>query len=284
MADFVVISGLSGAGRSTAADVFEDLDWFVIDNLPPVLIPKVGELAAFPGSEIDRVVLVAGTGQLLEELPAAIDALRATTARVRVVFLEASDDALIRRYGSTRRPHPLSDEGVINAVTEERVILQPVKDKADLVIDTSELNVHQLRHRLNTLFADDEERTGMRVSVLSFGFKHGMPTDVDLVLDARFLPNPFWVPELRSRSGLDTPVREYVIGQPETMAFLENLESMLTLCMPAYEREGKAYLTVAIGCTGGRHRSVVLAEEIAKRIESHGYAPSVSHRDIARSD
>jgi UPF0042 nucleotide-binding protein len=277
---------MSGAGRTTAANALEDLGWFVIDNLPPVLLPKMAELAARPGSDIDRVALVAGASSFVDELPPAIEALKATGAAVRVVFLDAGDQVLIRRFGSTRRPHPMSDEGVIAAIAEERATLAHVKDIADLTIDTSELSTHQLRHRLGALFTatTEEGATQVRLAIMSFGYKNGIPTDADYVIDVRFLPNPFWVTELRPKTGLDSPVRDYVLGQESAQPFVESLSDLLSSVIPSFEREGKAYLTVAIGCTGGRHRSVVVAEEVAKRLESAGYAPSVAHRDVLRAD
>ncbi len=282
MSEFIIIAGLSGAGRSTAADALEDLGWFVIDNLPPTLIPKVAELVRGPGSDVSKVALVVGIGEFFEELTPAIDELRDTAESLRVLFLDASDDVLVRRYEGTRRRHPLDEHGLTDAIREERALLMPVKANADVVIDTSELNVHQLRDRVVELFARNEPEGGMRTAVMSFGFKHGIPLDVDLVLDCRFLPNPHWEPELRPQTGLDAPVRDYVLSQPETEEFLSRVDGLLQLLLPAFVKEGKSYLTVAMGCTGGRHRSVALAEEIAKRIESHGFSPAVTHRDIAR--
>ncbi len=280
MSEFVIITGMSGAGRSTAADVLEDLGWFVIDNLPPALVPKVADLAQRPGSVTPKVALVAGTGAFFDQLPPAPEQLRTVARRVTALYLDASDDVIVRRYEGSRRRHPMQEHAVGDAVTQERELLLPVKAAADVVIDTTDLNVHQLRNRILELFAPDEPSGTMRTSVISFGYKHGIPLDVDLVLDCRFLPNPHWEPSLRPLSGLDEPVREYVLGQPETGEFLERLDSLLELLLPAYLREGKAYLTVAVGCTGGRHRSVALAEEISARIAAHGFSPSVSHRDI----
>jgi RNase adapter protein RapZ len=283
MAEFLIITGLSGAGRSQAADTFEDLGWFVIDNMPIALVSKVAELVNAPGSETQRVALVAGRlGTALDELTAALDQLGKTKSRVRVLFLDASDEVLVRRFEGTRRRHPFAAEGVAESIAQERQALQPVKEKADVVVDTSDLNVHQLRDRLIELFARQDAAKPMQTSVVSFGYKHGLPIDVDLVLDCRFLPNPHWVDELRPFNGLDQPVRDYVMGQPETAEFLEKLDDLLGLLLPAYVKEGKSYLTIAVGCTGGQHRSVVLAEEIAKRMAGRGYAPTVNHRDIAR--
>ena len=283
MSEFVVITGLSGAGRTQAANVLEDLGWFVIDNLPPALIPKVTELAQAPGSSIDRVVLVVGTQAYLPESTAALQRLKDAGARVRVLFLEASDEVLIRRYESTRRRHPLGEGGsVAETIDRERQALQAVRDQADVVVDTTELNVHQLRDRIVALFGGDAPAGGMQTNVVSFGYKHGLPLDVDLVIDCRFLPNPHWVEELRPHTGLDDDVRDYVLGFPETGEFLTRLDHLLQLLVPAYVKEGKSYLTVALGCTGGRHRSVAIAEEVGRLLREHGFDATVLHRDKDR--
>src|SRR5438309_557629 len=282
MSEFLIITGLSGAGRSQAANTFEDLGWFVIDNLPPALISKVADLVQGPGSETERVALAIGTGAYLEELTPALDHLRATGAQVRVLFLEASDDVLLRRYENTRRRHPLADsERVADAIARERDALDGVKAASDVVVDTSDFNVHQLRDRLLELFTEDSE-AGLQTSVVSFGYKHGLPLDVDLVFDCRFLPNPNWVDDLRPLNGLDERVRAYVMGQPETGEFLAKLDDLFGLLLPAFVKEGKSYLSIAVGCTGGRHRSVVLAEELAKLLARRGFAPTVQHRDVDR--
>ncbi len=282
MSEFLVITGLSGAGRSQAADTFEDLGWFVIDNLPPALIGKVAELVQSPGSTTERVALVVGTGLYFDELTGALEQLRSTTRRVRTLFLEASDEVLVRRYENTRRRHPMAEaEGLLEGIQRERAVLDMVKAEADVVVDTSELNVHQLRDRLLELFARDAG-PGMQTSVVSFGYKHGLPLDVDLVLDCRFLPNPYWVDELRPLTGLDEPVRDYVLDQPDAKEFLSRVDELLELLLPAYVREGKSYLTLAVGCTGGNHRSVVIAEELGALLERRGFSPTVSHRDIRR--
>ena len=285
MTEFVLITGLSGAGRSNAANTFEDLGWFVIDNLPPSLISKVAELVRSPGSTTERVALVVGTGPLLEyldELPDALEALRATGSRVRILFLEASDEVLIRRYENTRRPHPLAAERVSEAIEQERGALDAVKSEADVVVDTTDLNVHQLRDRLLSIFGHDAEHD-LQTNVVSFGFKHGVPLDVDMVFDCRFLPNPHWVDELRPLTGLDEQVRGYVMRQAETEEFLTKVDDLMGLLLPAFVKEGKSYLSVAVGCTGGRHRSVVIAEELAKLLAQRGFAPTVQHRDVSRS-
>ena len=282
--EFIVITGLSGAGRSLAADHLEDLGWFVIDNLPPQLIPKVAELASAPGSEFAQVVLVVGTGPGFEDVLPALRQVRAGDTPVRILFLDASTSMLVQRYESTRRRHPLSDEQtIVDAIERERVLLDPVKAEADVVVDTSDLNVHQLRERIVLLFGGEADPASrLRTNVMSFGYKHGVPLDVDIVFDCRFLPNPHWVAELRPHSGLDQAVREFVLDQPEAGEFIERIDAVFEVVVPAYVREGKSYLTVALGCTGGRHRSVALAEALASRLEGHGLAASVTHRDIDR--
>jgi RNase adapter protein RapZ len=282
VAEFLVVTGLSGAGRSQAGAVLEDIGWYVMDNIPTALINKVAELVSGPSPETQRLALVVGrhAGQL-GELQAAIAHLKATGEQVRVLFLDASDEVLVRRFEGTRRRHPLGEEGVVEAIADERRRLEPIKEMADVVVDTSDLNVNQLRERLAELFSNGET-IAMQILVLSFGFKHGVPLDVDNVLDVRFLPNPHWVEAMRPLTGLDEPVRRYVLAQPEAKEFLERVEHLLNFLVPAYVNEGKSYLTIAIGCTGGRHRSVVLAEEIADSLRRLGYNPSVTHRDVER--
>lgn len=283
MSEFVVITGLSGAGRSQAANVLEDLGWFVIDNLPPALIDKVAELAQAPGTTIERVALVLGAQAGLQELSAGLATLRASDARVRVLFLEASDKVLLRRYTDTRRRHPLAEgEGIRETIERERANLEPLKAEADVVVDTTELNVHQLRHRIVALFEGDDASPGMQTTVMSFGYKHGLPLDADLVIDCRFLPNPHWVEDLRPHTGEHPEVRRYVLRFPETADFFGRLDHLLDLVLPAYVKEGKSYLTLALGCTGGRHRSVVMSDEVAKLLRRKGYRASLVHRDIDR--
>jgi RNase adapter protein RapZ len=285
MSEFLLITGLSGAGRTQAANTMEDLGWFVIDNLPPSLITKVADLAQATGSPIDRVALVVGReGLYLDDLPPVLDQLRQRADRVTVLYLEASDDVLVRRYEGTRRRHPLTDDSdrVSLGIGRERELLEPVKAQADLVIDTSDLNVHQLRDRLVDLFGGDDPAQGLQTSVVSFGYKHGLPLDVDLVFDCRFLPNPHWVDELRPYTGLDQPVRDYVMQWKETGEFLAKLDDLLGLLLPAYVKEGKSYLSIAVGCTGGQHRSVVLAEELGRLLRARGFDPTIQHRDIGK--
>lgn len=281
VAEFVIVTGLSGAGRSQAGGALEDLGWFVVDNLPTSLIVNVAELAMAPGSIRDRVVLVVGRDiAQLDDLDRAVEELRSRGVRVRIVFLDASDEVLVRRFEGTRRRHPVGREKILEAVAAERERLTSIRLEADVVIDTSDLNVNQLRERLIDMFA--EGREPMRISVMSFGFKYGLPLDVDNVFDVRFLPNPHWVPELRDLTGCDLPVRTYVLDQPEAREFVDRVDDMLGFLLPCYVREGKSYMSVAVGCTGGQHRSVVLAEELAGRIRARGYSAGVFHRDVGR--
>lgn len=282
MSEFLVITGLSGAGRSRSADTLEDLGWFVIDNLPPAMISKVVELVESPGSTTERVALVLGTNQYLDELVDALDQLRRLANRVRVLFLEASDEVLVQRFEATRRRHPLSGvDGVAEAIRRERQMLGGVKGEADVVVDTSGLNVHQLRDRLMELFAGPSARR-LQVAITSFGYKHGLPRDLDMVFDCRFLANPYWVDRLRSLTGLDPEVRDYVLDQPQAREFLDRLEALMSVLIGGFERENKAYLSIGLGCTGGVHRSVVMAEELARVFRRWDYEPTISHRDVER--
>jgi RNase adapter protein RapZ len=282
VAEYLMITGMSGAGRSQAGATMEDLGWYVIDNMPSVLITNVADLVTTDVVSSERLALVMGrsAGQL-EDFRSALDKLQASGRQVRVLYLEASDEVLVRRFEGTRRRHPIAGETVSESIRRERDLLRPIRELADLVIDTSELNVHQLRDRLLRSFGGDDPDT-MQISLLSFGFKHGVPLDVDDVLDCRFLPNPHWIDELRPMTGLDEPVRAYVLEQPATSQFLDKLDDLFGLLLPAYIKEGKSYLTIGIGCTGGRHRSVVMVQELATRMRRRGFDPAVQHRDISR--
>lgn len=279
MAEIAVIAGLSGAGRSAAADVLEDLGFYVVDNLPTSLLPTIVELAAQPSSDIDRLALVSGRNH--EGLLREVAHMRAAGHEVTLLFLDASTPALVQRYDATRRRHPFADEegGVLEAIERERAVLETVKDQADLVLDTSELNVHQLKDRLVKAFAEVDHQQ-LQLAIESFGFKHGLPLDADIVMDVRFLPNPHWEESLRPLTGHDPSVRDFVLDRPVTRAFLGHFEAMIADLLPAYRAEGRAYLTIAIGCTGGRHRSVAIAEEIARRLEERGVVARTSHRDV----
>jgi len=282
VSEFLVVTGLSGAGRSQAAVTLEDLGWFVVDNLPATLIPTIADLASAPGSTIGRVALVVGRGPNPGDVLPALVHLKAGGHRVRILFLDAPTDVLVRRYSSTRRRHPLADDtgSLTEAIERERLLFEPVKTDADVVVDTGDLNVHQLRDRLMGIFGGEAPAPGMQTTITSFGFKHGLPLDADMVIDCRFLPNPYWDENLRPLSGLDVEVKTFVMQQDATVEFLGHLDSLLTLLLPAYVREGKSYLSLAFGCTGGQHRSVVVAEEVARRLRQHGYQPVVVHRDI----
>jgi UPF0042 nucleotide-binding protein len=282
--DVTIITGMSGAGRSEAAHVLEDLGYFVIDNLPPMLIGKVAELARSTEKPIRYALVVdVRSGDFLHDLSQAIGELRRNGANTRVLFLDASDEVLVRRYEASRRRHPLSDtDRVSDGIAQERALLEPLKGEADLIVDTSSLNVHELRDRLRELFSEDHVDGALQLNVVSFGYKHGLPIDVDLVFDCRFLPNPHWVDELRPLTGLNPAVRDYVLAQPSTEEFLEQLDQLLVLTLPGYENEGKAYLSIGVGCTGGRHRSVVVSEQLGDRLRAHGYRVSVHHRDVDR--
>ncbi len=282
MSEFVVIAGLSGAGRSQAADHLEDLGWFVMDNVPAALIPKLAELVADPGSTHERAALVVRSGDYEDEIRPAIDALRATAARVRILFLDADTDILVRRYEGSRRRHPIAGTSLSESIERDRRMLEPLKADADVVIDTSDLNVHQLRAWVVELFSADSPDAGLQVSVVSFGYKHGLPLDVDMVFDCRFLPNPHWVDELRPLTGRDEVVRDYVLGHEEAREFLDSLHALFELLLPSFVREGKSYLRIAVGCTGGRHRSVVIAEELARHLRAMNLDPAVLHRDVNR--
>ena len=283
--DVTIVTGLSGAGRSEAANVLEDLGFFVIDNLPPQLITKVAELAGSADDHHDRFAFVVDvrSGEFLEHVGVALDELRRMGASTRILFLDASDEVLVRRFEATRRKHPLAEnDRVSEGIAREREVLEELKGQADVVVDTSDLNVHGLADRMRELFSEEGRSSALQVSVVSFGYKHGLPLDVDLVFDCRFLPNPHWVEELRPLPGTDPAVQRYVMHHEETHRFLEEMERLFELLLPAYVREGKSYLSIGVGCTGGRHRSVVLAGELAAMLERHGFSARVHHRDIAR--
>lgn len=281
MAEIVLITGLSGAGRSGTANVLEDLGWNVIDNLPTALVGKIVELAAVPGSAVDRLALVAGRqhGDILPN----VAAIRAEGHDVTVLFLDASSSELVKRYDATRRRHPMAQdaEGLIEAIELERAVLEPVREAADLVIDTTGLNVHELRERVTVAF-DAAQSEQMQLAVESFGYKHGLPLDADIVMDVRFLPNPHWVDELRPLTGHDPVVRDYVLNRDQAREFLERFSQLVLVLLPSYRAEGRNYLTVAVGCTGGRHRSVAIVAELADRLRTSGITVRTTHRDVSR--
>ena len=284
MAEFVIVTGMSGAGRSTTAGSLEDLGWFVIDNLPPAIMPRVGELVSSGRTGSQRVALVVGRagGAEAAELIEAIERLREGGHLVRLLFLDAADEVLVRRYEGTRRRHPRSGTGVEESIAEERIAFEGLREQADIVLETGELNGTQLRGRIAELFGDVLEADAMRTTIMSFGFKHGLPIDVDMVLDVRFLPNPHWVDELREMTGLEDPVRNYVLGNEQALAYTERIVDLLDFLLPAFQDEGKSYLTIGIGCTGGHHRSVAITEEVSRRLRLDGHRISVFHRDVER--
>jgi len=281
---FTLITGLSGAGRSEAAHSLEDLGFFVVDNLPPALLGKMAELTNRPGGPARVAIVVdARGGVFFGELSKALEELREQRIDVRIVFLEASDEDLVNRYEATRRRHPLAPgERVIEGIRKERQIVAQLRGDADLVIDSSGLTPHELRDRIKEAFADAPPEEGLQVSVVSFGFKYGAPRDADLVFDVRFLPNPHWVPELRAHDGTDPDVQDYVRSQPAYAGFMASLEALLDITVPGYVKEGKSYLTIAVGCTGGHHRSVVVADELAASMRGRGLPVVLAHRDIER--
>ena len=282
--ELVIISGMSGAGRSTAAKCLEDLGWYVVDNLPPSLIPTMVDLGARSQGAVARIGAVVDVRgrSFFDDLLASLEDLEHRGVRLRVVFLEASDDALVRRFESVRRPHPLQgDARIVDGIAQERTLLRDLRGEADLVIDTSSLNVHELRAKMDAQFADDQEPQ-LRATVMSFGFKYGLPVDADLVVDCRFLPNPHWVPELRSRTGTDEEVARYVFDQPGAKEFLDQYTDVLRIVTEGYRREGKRYMTLAVGCTGGKHRSVAMSERLAKRLTADGLETVLVHRDMGR--
>jgi UPF0042 nucleotide-binding protein len=274
---------MSGAGRSTATRALEDIGWFVVDNLPPTLMTNVVDyVAQRTGSRKVAVVADVRGGQLFEELRESLSAIKSAGHDLRVLFLEAGDEALVRRYESSRRPHPLQrDDSLLGAVQRERKLLSDLRADADIVIDTSNLNVHELRRSIEASFGDDDH-VALRATVMSFGFKYGIPVDADLVADLRFLPNPYWDPNLKELTGLDSAVNDYVVSSEQAQEFLTKYAELIDLVEDGYLREGKRFVTIAMGCTGGKHRSVAMAENLSARLVKSGVEVRVVHRDLGR--
>lgn len=283
--ELLVVTGMSGAGRSTASHVLEDIGWFTVSNLPPVLLPQLLDLLGGGPETPARVTVVVDvrSRSFFADLTEVLAALSDDGPRVRVLFLEAEDDALVRRFESSRRPHPLQGDGrLLDGITAERSLLAELRGTADLVLDTSRLNVHQLAAAVRHAFPTDADSQALRVTVVSFGFKYGLPVDADSVTDVRFLPNPYWIPELRPLSGLDGPVADHVLAQDGAREALTGVADLIALAGVGYVREGKYHATAAIGCTGGRHRSVALAEELGRELTARGLVTRVVHRDLGR--
>ncbi|MEV2239427.1 MULTISPECIES: RNase adapter RapZ [Micromonospora] len=280
----VVVTGLSGGGRSTVARALENVGFYVVDNLPQALLLDMAELAVKAGGAARRTAMVLDVRSraFSTDLAEAIRELKERGYAPRVVFVDADDEVLIRRFESVRRSHPLQGDGrLADGIAVERGLLEEARDQADVIIDTSHLNVNQLRRRVEELFGGEDARR-LRLTVISFGFKYGLPPDADFVMDARFLPNPYWVPELREHTGREEAVSAYVLGQEGADAFVDAYADLVNATTAGFEREGKRYLTVAVGCTGGKHRSVAIAEELAARLRRSGLAANAQHRDLGR--
>ena len=281
--DVILVTGMSGAGRSTATRALEDIGWFVVDNLPPTLMTNVVDYVALrTGSKKVAVVADVRGGQLFDELRESLKAIETAGHDLRVLFLEAGDEALVRRYESSRRPHPLQrDDSLLGAVQRERKLLSDLRADADIVIDTSNLNVHELRRAIEGSFGDDDHAK-LRATIMSFGFKYGIPVDSDMVADLRFLPNPYWDPNLKDLTGLDSAVNDRVVSNPEAQEFLTKYAQIFELVSEGYVREGKRFVTIAMGCTGGKHRSVAMVENLSARLVKSGVEVRVVHRDLGR--
>ena len=282
----VLITGMSGSGRNTAASVLEEMGWYVADNLPPELIMRMVELSFEADSPVERLPIVTDVRlrAFADSLGEVLDGLRNEGRQPYVIFFDANDDTLIARYDSVRRTHPLQENGTLSqGIAAERQMLLPIKGMSDLVVDTSDMSVHDLRRELEHQLSDTASKI-QQITIESFGFKHGAPRDADMLFDVRFLPNPYWVPELRAGRGTNKAVADYVLSQPESQGFLDNVTNLIELVLPGYRREGKGFMTIAVGCTGGHHRSVAMSEALAKKLEGvSGINVNVVHRDIDRN-
>lgn len=285
--DFIIVSGLSGAGKSKTVSFLEDIGYYCVDNLPAALIPRFAELCMAGTGRYDRVAVVTDIrgGQTFDGLFAALEELRTMNCEYKILFVEASNEAIIKRYKETRRSHPLSRSGrsLDELVSQERSVLEPVRKLAEYIIDTTALSTAKLRGEVLRLFSAEDVGTSMSVSVISFGFKYGIPIEADLVFDVRFLPNPYYLAELRSQTGLDEGVRNFVFGYQQTLDFMNKLEDLITFLLPHYVEEGKTALVIAVGCTGGQHRSVAITRALAEFIRQKGYNAAENHRDMTRA-
>jgi len=284
--ELMIITGMSGAGKSQATNALEDIGYYIVDNLPAEMMVKFADFCAASSGRYDRVALVydVRAGEPFDLLVDTLERLKTTGVNCRMLFLEASTNTIINRYKETRRIHPLASQGlnIEQAIAKERELMQPVRDHADFVLDSSSFSTAKLRSEMLNLFGDQKDRMGLNVNVLSFGFKHGIPIEADLVFDVRFMPNPYYVAELKNKTGLDAEVRDFVLSFQQTHGFLEQLKEMLKFLLPLYKEEGKTVLVIAIGCTGGHHRSVAVAHEISEFIVAEGYPVTENHRDISR--
>ncbi len=282
---FIVITGMSGAGKSLVAKHLEDMGFFCIDNLPPLLIPKIAEICSQSYRKMDKIALVADIrgGELLDDLLPALEALRNEGHTVEILFMEAIDKVVIKRYKESRRSHPLAQEGrLLKGIAEERHVLQKIKDRADYVVETSNLMPRQLKDAISNIIGKDNSFRGLIVDIISFGFKYGVPIECDLIFDVRFIPNPFYIESMKKQTGKNDDVKEYVLKMPETVEFLDKLNSMLDFLIPNYVKEGKTQLVIGIGCTGGRHRSVAIADKLNKILSEKQHRTIVEHRDIEK--
>lgn len=281
--EVTIITGLSGAGKSEAIRCFEDMGYFCIDNLPPKLILDIADLGSHPGSKIRKIAVVSDVrgGRFFEDLSESLKELKRRGIPYQILFLEASDEVMVKRFKETRRRHPLSVDGrVIDGIQKERKLMETLRGEADMIIDTSDLEAYELRDKIRSSFLKEEKKKGLLITVISFGYKYGIPLDADLVMDVRFLPNPHYIEELRQLTGLDKKVKKFVLNRRETKLFLRRFHNLLAFLLPHYISEGKTHLVIALGCTGGEHRSVALAEETSKFLLKQGYNTVVKHRDI----
>jgi RNase adapter protein RapZ len=283
--EFIIITGLSGSGKSAAIKCFEDLGFFCVDNLPAKLIPTMVELTTKKGGEVGRVALLMDIRErdFLQNFPEIYNGMKSQGYSFSILFLEASDESLVRRFSESRRPHPLAfDRPVLQGIQEERERLLPIREMADIIIDTSTINIHELREHINKIFSPTEGSKPLVISINSFGYKHGIPFNSDIIFDVRFLPNPYFRPELKGKTGLDREVYDFVFASNDSKEFIQKIQDLLSFLLPRFVREGKSYLTISIGCTGGKHRSVAIAEYLERILKEQGHQVRVKHRDIGR--